>query len=145
GTRSTTPVARLIERPCARPGSSARSGRRLQRAGSAPRSPGDDAEGGTALGFARGEHGAARGDRVAWVHGAEELDLVDAEEGPPRLGEVLDAEPDDRAEDEERMDDDVGVAVRAGVFGVEVERREGERHGGEESVVGHAEGPSPMV
>ena len=43
------------------------------------------------------------------------------------------------------MDDDVGMAVRAGVFGVEVERREGERHGGEESVVGHAEGPSPMV
>src|SRR5207245_7080728 len=101
-------------RRCSKPRGRARRGRSRGSSGAPPRDqvrpfvaddgftalvlplgpPGDDAEGGTALGFARGEHGAARGHRVARIHRAEELDLVDAEERPARLGEVLDAEPD---------------------------------------------------
>jgi len=47
-----------------------------------------------------------------------------------RLGEVLDREADHGAEHEERVDHHAGVAVRAGILRVEVERDEAPRAGG---------------
>ena len=107
--------------------------------------PGDDPEGGTRFGLAGGDDAAARGEGVAGVDGAVEGQLVDAEKRAAGLAQVFDAEADDGAEDEERVDDDVRVAVGAGVLGVEVEGVVGEGGRREERVVAFVQGAAPVV
>src|SRR5439155_24720283 len=109
------------------------------------RPPGDDAEARAAVGHARGEHRAPRGQGVPGVDRPQELDLPEAEERAARLAQVLDAEAYRRAEDEERIHDDVGMAMGPGVLGVQVEGVEGEGRGREERVVAGGQGASPVV
>ena len=96
-------------------------------------------------GLAAAHHPALAGDRVAGVDRPVELHVVHAEERPAALGEVLDGHADHGAEHEQRVDDDGVVAVGARVLGVEVERREPHRGGGEQRVVRFAEGAAPVV
>ena len=79
------------------------------------------------------------------MDGAEELDVLDAEERAARLGEVLDREADHRAQHEQRVDDHAGVAVRTRILRVEIEGDEAQRDGREQRVVAFVERPPPVV
>src|SRR5207247_835206 len=109
------------------------------------RLPGDDAEPRAALRLAPRDDAAAGGDRVPGMDGAEELDVLDAEERAARLGEGLHRETDHGAQHEERIDDHARVTVRARVLRVEVEGEEAQRDGREQRVVAFVERPPPVV
>src|SRR5207302_9591357 len=75
------------------------------------RLPGDDAEPRAALRLAPRDDAAAGGDRVPGMDGAEELDVLDAEERAARLGEVLSRETDHGAQHEVPIDHRTRVSV----------------------------------
>src|ERR1700704_3511582 len=82
--------------------------------------PGDDAEPLVGVRDTPVEHDGLRAQRIARVDGSMEGELVDAEKGSAALAQILDGEAEYRGEDQQRIGDDSGMAVRAGVGGVEV-------------------------
>src|SRR5262249_59399748 len=69
----------------------------------------------------------------------------DAQERPAPFAEILDRQAEHGREYQQRIDDDVRVAVGPRELGVGVERIEVERHGGEERVVTVIDGPAPVM
>src|SRR5258707_2740920 len=74
-----------------------------------------------------------------------EGECVDAEERPAALAQILERETEHRGEDQHRIGDDAGMAVRAGVGGVEVMRIEMQRQRREEGALRFGDGAAPMV
>src|SRR3981081_1002594 len=74
-----------------------------------------------------------------------EGECVDAEERPAALAQILDRETEHRGEDQHRIGDDAGMAVRAGGGGVEVVRIEMQRQRREEGALRFGDGAAPMV
>ena len=72
---------------------------------------------------------------VAGVDGLLEGEFVDAEERAAALAQILDREAEHRGEDQHRIGDDAGMAVRAGIGGVEVVRIEMQGQGREEGAL----------
>ena len=73
--------------------------------------------------------------RIARIDGLVVGELVDAEERPAAFAQVLDGEAEHGGEDQQRIDDDAGMAVRAGIGGVEVVRIEMQRQRREEGAL----------
>src|SRR3989304_5197745 len=67
--------------------------------------PGDDTEARARLRFPCRHHRAARRQGVAGVDRTVERQLIDTQERPARFAEVLDAQPDDRTQHQERAHD----------------------------------------
>src|SRR5260370_31118307 len=74
-----------------------------------------------------------------------EGECVDAEERPAALAQILEREPERRGEDQHRIGDDAGMAVRAGIGGVEVVRIEMQGQRREEGALRFGDGAAPMV
>src|SRR5260370_25897160 len=74
-----------------------------------------------------------------------EGEWVDAEERRAALAQILEREPERRGEDQHRIGDDAGMAVRAGIGGVEVVRIEMQRQRREEGALRFGDGAAPMV
>ena len=84
-------------------------------------------------------------ERIAGIDGLVIGEFVDAEERPAAFAQVLDGEAEHRGEDQQRVDDDAGMAVRAGIVGVEVVRVEMQRQRREEGALRLGDGAAPMV
>src|SRR5882757_9601469 len=74
-----------------------------------------------------------------------EGECVDAEERPAALAQILDRETEHRGEDQHRIGDHAGMAVRAGIGGVEVVRIEMQGQRREEGALRFGDGAAPMV
>src|SRR5579883_309987 len=107
--------------------------------------PGDDAE---ALLRARGapvEHDRFGAQRVARIDRLMIRELVDAEERPAALAQILDGQAEHGGEHQQRIGDDAGMTVRAGVGGVVVVRIEMQRQGREEGALRLGDRAAPMM
>src|SRR6266404_4835761 len=109
------------------------------------RVPTHDSAFGPARRLALVQHRAARAERRAGIERAMEFQIVDAQEKAARLAQVLNRESEHRQEDQHRVQYDAAVAVGCRVLGVEVQRVEAERQGGEQAVVAVVERAAPMM
>src|SRR5260370_23895391 len=74
-----------------------------------------------------------------------EGELVDAEERSAALAQLDDGEAEHRGEDQHRIDDDAGMAVCAGVGGIEIMRIEMQGQRREEGALRFRDSAAPMV
>src|SRR5580692_2534214 len=107
--------------------------------------PGDDPESLVRIGDPSVEDDRLGSERIAGIDGLMEGELVDAEERSTALAQLLDRETEHRGEDQHRIDDDAGMAVRAGVGGVEIVRIEVQGQRREKGALRFRDGAAPMV
>src|SRR5262245_4325235 len=107
--------------------------------------PGDDAESLVGVGQAAVEHDRFGAQGITGIDGPMEAELVDAQEGAAALAQVLDGEAEHSSEDQQRIGDDAGMAVGAGVGGVEIVWIEMQRQRREEGALRFGDRAAPVV